>query len=110
MSKSSDHDGHARPRAPRAERRGGYPAKITILYFAWLRDRLGRGEEPLTLPPDVNDVDGVMAMLAGRGGEYAKALADPRGVRAAVNQDYADGGHPVGPGDEVALFPPVTGG
>ncbi|HVC54078.1 MAG TPA: molybdopterin converting factor subunit 1 [Stellaceae bacterium] len=83
---------------------------MRLLYFAWLRARIGRGEEELDLPPQVRDVAGLLAHLQSRGGRYAEALADLSVVKVAVNQDYVGREHPVRQGDEVALFPPVTGG
>jgi len=83
---------------------------VRLLYFAWLRARIGRGEEELDLPPQVRDVAGLLAHLQSRGGRYAEALADLSVVKVAVNQDYVGREHPVRQGDEVALFPPVTGG
>ena len=83
---------------------------MKILYFAWLRARIGHAEEDLDLPPQVRDVAGLLSWLQGRGGNYAEALHNPAVVRVAVNQDYVGPGHPVKEGDEVAIFPPVTGG
>jgi molybdopterin synthase sulfur carrier subunit len=83
---------------------------ISILYFAWLRERAGRGEEVVSPPPTVTDVAGLIEWLRGRGGGPAAALSDLRAVRIAVNQEYATVDHPVTAGDEVAFFPPVTGG
>ena len=81
-----------------------------ILYFAGLRESTGCGAEELALPHGVRDIAGLRAMLRGRGGAWAEALAESRRVRAAVNQDMAAGDTPVADGDEVAFFPPVTGG
>lgn len=83
---------------------------MKILYFAWLRSRIGVAEEEVAPPPEVRDVAGLIDWLQGRGPAYAEALADPRLVKVAVNQDFARRNDPVRPGDEIALFPPVTGG
>lgn len=83
---------------------------VRLLYFAWLRARIGLAEEEFVLPSGVADVAGLIAWLKARGGGYAEALASPEAVRVAVNQEYVDRGHPVHEGDEIALFPPVTGG
>lgn len=83
---------------------------MKLLYFAWLRARIGRAEEEVALPPEVRDVAALLDWLQRRGGGYAEALADLSIVRVAVNQDYVGREHPLHPGDEVALFPPVTGG
>ena len=83
---------------------------MKLLYFAWLRARIGHPEEIVSLPAEVRDVAGLLAWLQGRGGRYAEALRDLSVVRVAVNHDYVGLDHPVRDGDEVAMFPPVTGG
>jgi sulfur-carrier protein len=83
---------------------------VRILYFAWLRARIGHAEEELALPEGVHDVAALLQWLQNRGGRYAEALRDLSVVRVAVNQDYVGLDHPLRDGDEVALFPPVTGG
>ncbi|MBI1208099.1 MAG: molybdopterin converting factor subunit 1 [Azospirillum sp.] len=83
---------------------------MRLLYFAWLRAKIGIGHEEVEVPDHVRDVAGLLAWLKSRGPGYAEALADLRVVRTAVNQAYVKPDHPVGRDDEVALFPPVTGG
>lgn len=83
---------------------------MKLLYFAWLKTKTGVAEEEVELPAEVATVAELLAWLKDRGPGYADALADLDAVRVAVNQDYARAGDPVAPGDEVALFPPVTGG
>ena len=83
---------------------------MKLLYFAWLRARTGQAEEELALPDGVRDVAGLLEWLRRRGPRYAEALRDLSVVRVAVNQEYVGLDHPVRDGDEVALFPPVTGG
>jgi sulfur-carrier protein len=83
---------------------------VKILYFAWLRTKTGTASEEVVLPAEVTTVGELMQWLAGQRPGFAAALAAPGVVRAAVNQDYAELGDPVRPGDEVAFFPPVTGG
>jgi molybdopterin synthase sulfur carrier subunit len=83
---------------------------VKILYFAWLRARIGRAEEEIDLAADIQDVAGLLDWLRSRGGGYAEALRDLSIVRVAVNQDYVGHDHPLREGDEVAIFPPVTGG
>ena len=85
-------------------------APLTILYFAWLRERTGASQESVTLPAGVATVGELTAWLAQRSPGHASAFANRRTVRCAVNQDFADPATPVSPGDEVAFFPPVTGG
>jgi molybdopterin synthase sulfur carrier subunit len=83
---------------------------MKLLYFAWLRQRIGLPGEEFDLPGDVGTVQQLIDCLRARGANYAEALADPAIVRVAVNQAYAQPGDPVTDTDEVALFPPVTGG
>jgi molybdopterin synthase sulfur carrier subunit len=83
---------------------------VKILYFAWLRARIGYAEEEFTLPAEICDVAGLLDWLKARGPHFAEALRDLSVVRVAVNQDYVGREHPVDDRDEVAIFPPVTGG
>ena len=83
---------------------------IRVCYFASLREQLGRAEEPLKLPAGVADVAGLRARLRERGGAWAEALAESRPVLCAVNQVMARPDQAIADGDEVAFFPPVTGG
>jgi sulfur-carrier protein len=83
---------------------------MKLIYFAWLRTRIGLGEERVEPPDAVDTVGALIAWLRTRGPGYQAALADPAVVRVAVNQDYVGPDHRLAPGDEVALFPPVTGG
>ncbi len=83
---------------------------IKILYFAWLRECTGTGEEAFVLPEGVGTVGALVRLLRERGSGYDSAFATPRLVRAAVNQDFALPETAIAPGDEVAFFPPVTGG
>jgi molybdopterin synthase sulfur carrier subunit len=83
---------------------------LTLIYFARLREALGVSSEQIDLPPDVQDVAGLTAWLRKRGGDWEVELATGRAFRVAVNQDMADATTAVRDGDEVAIFPPVTGG
>ena len=83
---------------------------MQLLYFAWLRTKIGVGEETLDLPPEVVNVNDLLHWLSGRGELYAEALNALSLVRVAVNQEYVGLDHTVGHDDEVALLPPVTGG
>ena len=83
---------------------------MKILYFAWLRAKVGLGEETVEPPAGIDTVARLVDWLADRSPQHAAALANRTVVRVAVNQDYVGPDHPVRAGDEVALFPPVTGG
>lgn len=83
---------------------------IELLYFAWVRERIGIDGERLALPPGVGSAAQLLDWLETRGTNYAGALADRDRLRVAVNQAFAPLDAPVKAGDEVAIFPPVTGG
>jgi len=83
---------------------------IRLRYFASLRERLGSAEENLDLPPTVTDVAALIHHLANRGGVWGQAFEGTQVLLAAVNQEAAKGDTPIHSGDEVAFFPPVTGG
>ena len=83
---------------------------LTVLYFAWLRERTGVAEERVAPPPGVTSVAALVDWLAGRSAGHAAAFANRSVVRCAVNQEFADPATALHPGDEVAFFPPVTGG
>jgi molybdopterin synthase sulfur carrier subunit len=83
---------------------------LDLLYFAWVREAIGRDGETVNPPADVLDVAGLIAWLAARGGGYAQALADRGRVRAAVDGLFVDLDAPIGAAREIAIFPPVTGG
>jgi len=83
---------------------------LTLVYLARLRDAFGASGEAVRPPADVATIASLRAWLAARGGVWATELAPERAVRFAVNHDIAQPETAVRPGDEVALFPPVTGG
>ncbi len=83
---------------------------MKILYFAWLRQRTGTGEEEISLPEGVHDVAGLIDWLKGRGPEYLEAFSDTSAIRVAVNQEFATLETVLRGNEEVALFPPMTGG
>jgi molybdopterin synthase sulfur carrier subunit len=83
---------------------------LTILYFAWLRERVGASQEELVLPESVTTVADLVDHLCARSAAHTSAFQNRRTIRCAVNQEFADPSSPVRPGDEVAFFPPVTGG
>jgi molybdopterin synthase sulfur carrier subunit len=84
--------------------------KVRLLFFASLRERLGATGEELEVPATVTTVAALREHLRGRGGAWAEVFAPNRNVRAAVNQDMVQPAAPLKAGDEVAFFPPVTGG
>lgn len=84
--------------------------KVRVLYFAALRERLGQAAEEIELPAGVSTLAGLRSHLISRGGEWQSALAETRLLRMAINQDMAEANAPVRAGDEIAFFPPVTGG
>jgi sulfur-carrier protein len=84
--------------------------KVKVLYFANLRERLGTGAEVVDIPMSASTVAGLRLHLMQRGGAWHEVLSDMKVVRVAINQDMAAANAPINPGDEVAFFPPVTGG
>lgn len=87
----------------------GERMSLKLLFFASLREALGQGSEELDLPASVHDVAGLLAFLVARGGRW-QSLGTFRNLRYAVNQNLAQLDTPLRAGDEVAFFPPVTGG
>jgi molybdopterin synthase sulfur carrier subunit len=83
---------------------------VTVLFFARLREVLGCEHERVSLPPGPQTVAALRDHLRARGGPWEAELGARKAVRVAVNQDVADAGTPLVDGDEVAFFPPVTGG
>jgi sulfur-carrier protein len=83
---------------------------VTLLYFAWVRQKLGRSEEQIELPAHIATVVDLIAYLRARGGSYEDVFSDPKRLRAAVDQEHASFDAPIGKASEIAFFPPVTGG
>jgi molybdopterin synthase sulfur carrier subunit len=83
---------------------------MQVLYFGWVRQRIGLAKEDVDPPPDVSDVRALVAWLRARGGGYETGLGNIAQVRVAVNQELASLDAKIAKGDEVALFPPMTGG
>jgi sulfur-carrier protein len=81
-----------------------------LLYFAWVRERIGHADETLALPDHVTTAGQLMDYLIARGGGYADALAEREKIRIAVNQAYVGETFLIHDQDEIAFFPPVTGG
>ena len=83
---------------------------VTVLYFAGLREALGCSREQVALPAATATVSSIVEQLRNRDGRWPEAFAPGKSWRVAVNQQMADLATPLKPGDEVAFFPPVTGG
>lgn len=83
---------------------------MKVLYFAWLRERVGRAEEEIDPPESVRTVGDLVAWMKGRGPEFADAFGDGAVVRAAVDKRHAQLDAPLGGAREIAFFPPMTGG
>jgi sulfur-carrier protein len=83
---------------------------LTVLYFSWLRERLASGHEKITLPEGVATVADLMDYLSALDAGHAQIFLNRRLVRCAVNQEFVHSSSTVYPGDEIAFFPPVTGG
>lgn len=83
---------------------------MRVLYFAWVREAIGLGEEEVVPPPGVDTVADLVGWLGKRGGGHAEAFADPLRLRAAVDQTFVSLDTSIVGAAEVAIFPPVTGG
>ena len=83
---------------------------MKLLYFSWVRERIGRTDEELDPPSSVTTVGELLDWLKGRGPEYEHALGEPRAIRVALDQVHSDRQAPITGVREVALFPPMTGG
>ena len=83
---------------------------VNILYFAWVREKIGKARESVDLPSGIETVADLVAWLTKRGPEYAEAFARPSVVRAAVDQTHVQPTASIAGAREIAFFPPVTGG
>jgi sulfur-carrier protein len=81
-----------------------------LVYFAWVRERIGKPEEELALPADIRTVADLLRFLKGRGDEYEHALQHPEVIRVAIDQEHVDHRETIAGAREIALFPPMTGG
>jgi molybdopterin synthase sulfur carrier subunit len=84
--------------------------KMKLRYFAWVRERIGKPEETIELPPDVATVGELMAWLASRGEEDAYAFENRNVIRAAINHIHVRPDAAIKGAGEIAFFPPMTGG
>lgn len=83
---------------------------MKLLYFAWVRERIGKSEETLNLPENLKTVFDLIAFLSEKEEGYKEAFKDPSKLRAAINQTFVSLDHDLTGAKEVAFFPPVTGG
>ena len=83
---------------------------MKLLYFAWVRERVGKPEEEIDPPADVHTVGELMAWLAGRGEEYAYAFENAKVIRAAIDRNHVKPDTQIAGAREIAFFPPMTGG
>jgi molybdopterin synthase sulfur carrier subunit len=83
---------------------------VKILYFAWVREKTGKAEEIVDLPPDVGTVAELVVWLRGVGPEYAEAFARADVIRAAIDRTHVKPSASLAGAREIAFFPPVTGG
>ena len=83
---------------------------MKLLYFAWVRERIGKAEEELAPPVDVKTVADLIRWLGGRGEEYAHAFEKPKVIRAAIDKSHVRPDTAISGAREIAFFPPMTGG
>lgn len=87
-----------------------YEFKVQLKYFAWVRERVGRADEEVSLPAAVETIADLLVWLKTRGPEYEYAFDKPEFVRVAIDQTHAKASAAVAGAREIAFFPPVTGG
>ena len=85
-------------------------ASLKAVYFAWVRERIGKSEETLAPPPEVSTIADLVGWLTSRGDNYAAAFADAATVRAAIDRTHVKPDAPIAGAREIAFFPPMTGG
>ena len=83
---------------------------LKLVYFAWVRERVGKAEEEIVPPPSVTTVAELMNWLGGRGEEYAHAFENPKVIRAAIDKSHVRPDAAIAGAREIAFFPPMTGG
>ncbi|MBL8584342.1 MAG: molybdopterin converting factor subunit 1 [Rhizobiaceae bacterium] len=83
---------------------------MKLVYFAWVRERIGHSDEEVDLPAEVTTVRELLGFLRARGDGYAQALQYPEHIRVAIDHEHVDHDQRIGTGREIALFPPMTGG
>ena len=83
---------------------------VKLVYFAWVRERIGKGEEELDIPDDVQTAGDLVSWLATLGEGYEEALRFPKAIRVAINQEHVEHNELIAGAREVGIFPPMTGG
>jgi sulfur-carrier protein len=83
---------------------------VKLVYFAWVRERIGKPQEEVDLPPEVATVGDLIGWLSRRGEEYAHAFENPKVIRAAIDRAHVRSDAAVAGAREIAFFPPMTGG
>jgi sulfur-carrier protein len=83
---------------------------VKVVYFAWVRERIGKGEEEVDIPAEVKTAGELVAWLATLGEGYEEALRFPKAIRVAVNQEHVEHHELIAGACEIGIFPPMTGG
>jgi molybdopterin synthase sulfur carrier subunit len=83
---------------------------VKIVYFAWVRERVGKTDEDIDVPTNVSTVGDLISWLSKRGEEYAYAFENPNVIRAAIDRTHVHGDTQLSGAREIAFFPPMTGG
>lgn len=83
---------------------------VKLVYFAWVRERIGKGEEELEIPAEVKTAGELVSWLATLGECYEEALRVPRAIRVAINQEHVEHNELIAGAREIGIFPPMTGG
>ncbi|UGV25404.1 molybdopterin converting factor subunit 1 [Rhodopseudomonas boonkerdii] len=83
---------------------------MKLMYFAWVRERIGKAEETIEPPPTVSTVGDLISWLSSRGEEYAHAFETPKVIRAAIDHTHVRPDTAIAGAREIAFFPPMTGG
>ncbi|MBL41991.1 MAG: molybdopterin converting factor subunit 1 [Rhodospirillaceae bacterium] len=83
---------------------------MKIIYFSWVRERIGINHEIINLPKDINNIEKLLDFLSHKGSGYKDALSNKKVLKFSVNFEFVDITHKIKNDDEIAIFPPVTGG
>lgn len=84
--------------------------RVKLVYFAWVRERIGKPEEEIELPDNVKTARDLLNHLKGLGEEYEAALQYPDVIRVAINQEHVEHDETINGAREIGIFPPMTGG